>query len=533
MGNDQNVGPLLLAEPFWFYGTTHTTLRVCSNGWISFSATGNAFPVNLPDPSFPYLIAPFATDLVPTPSGDPAVYWGTHEGKVVIQWVQVPHLVNPNGTFDFEIVLDPSDSSITFQYLHAEGITWNTVTRVVGIQDGTGTHYLVYSSSSHFRPLQDSFAIRFYFYPYPDLQGIEVLNPNDSELLLPSVSILPQALFWNAGPMSATVSFVCAIDSAGTEIYADTLPSVSIAAGDSAVLTFRSWTPVEQVDYRIQVYPISPGDPEPVNDTLRRRARIPFSPDSSLSYAQGDIGAAWGQQDEAFWALSFEVPETVILSYIRVHLIGEGDPLGPYPDESRDPIILGVWEGTASGTPGMLLYADTLLRDTVPPGWVYSVPPGTLVIPGGRFFVGVSTWIRGYGVEALALDEALDYPDAQWRYYPGGSWQQGVWASEGDPWIEVYYTRGPTEIRESQKPASITPIRLKIQGDRVILVPPPLSPYRLELFDLTGRRRASHQGVPGRGIWAIPRTLPRGLYLLRLEVQGLILRHKILWVGQD
>ncbi len=65
--DDEITWPLPIGFPFTFYGQTFTHLRVCSNGWISFSSvTADYLNRPMPTPDEPNnLIAVFWDDLVP------------------------------------------------------------------------------------------------------------------------------------------------------------------------------------------------------------------------------------------------------------------------------------------------------------------------------------------------------------------------------------------------------------------------------------------------------------------------------------
>ena len=166
LGDDANSGLLdILPGAFWFYGTEYTKIAICSNGWASFTSTGNFHPTqSIPEPpGFVNIIAPFAGDLVP----DGNIYWDTVGTKLVIGWDSIAPLVGGGIFYTFQMILDGSDSSITFQYLEhiGAGNPWASDFFLTGIGAEDPLHGLQYSS----RDREDSLAIRFYYSP---LEGI-------------------------------------------------------------------------------------------------------------------------------------------------------------------------------------------------------------------------------------------------------------------------------------------------------------------------------------------------------------------------
>jgi len=134
-GDDQNQGPIALPFPFPFYGNVFTSVRVCTNGWLSFTSTRSTF-TNTALPSGgtttpENLVAPFWDDLTFTSTGDAYTHYdGT---KFIISFVAVPRLTS-GGPYTFQVLLYPS-GTIDFQYLDMQGTRLNEAT--VGIQNAT------------------------------------------------------------------------------------------------------------------------------------------------------------------------------------------------------------------------------------------------------------------------------------------------------------------------------------------------------------------------------------------------------------
>ncbi|BAS27042.1 PKD domain-containing protein [Limnochorda pilosa] len=125
-----------LPFPFPFYGEEKTSVRISSNGYLTFGADGTDFTNDaIPDPADPNdLLAVFWDDLTLSSSG--AVYtWGSaEEGVFVIQYQEVPRL-GTGQRYTFQAILD-AGGGITYQYLSMEPGRLDEAT--IGIEDGAG-----------------------------------------------------------------------------------------------------------------------------------------------------------------------------------------------------------------------------------------------------------------------------------------------------------------------------------------------------------------------------------------------------------
>ncbi|MCX7605643.1 MAG: hypothetical protein N2170_00035 [Bacteroidia bacterium] len=160
LGDDNFAGPISLPFSFVYYWNSYTKVYVGSNGYITF---GRGFNVSSgPSPYFPTFpstaspnewVAPYLSDLTfttNTGSGVPGaklIYGLDGQGRFVITWDSVPYWNGSapgewSGRNSFQIILDPADSSITFQYkeitagYHSSYANGNF--NVVGIENITG-----------------------------------------------------------------------------------------------------------------------------------------------------------------------------------------------------------------------------------------------------------------------------------------------------------------------------------------------------------------------------------------------------------
>ncbi|HBC46169.1 MAG TPA: hypothetical protein DCZ43_03915 [candidate division Zixibacteria bacterium] len=134
MANDANLGPYDMGFSFPFYGAVFDSLRICSNGWVSFTSTStSAANVILPSSSAPQnLIAPFWDDLDPSAGGQ--VWYYSNADSAVVTWLGVPHRTT-GGPYTVQVVL-LATGGIYFNYLDvADPINSATI----GIQNAART----------------------------------------------------------------------------------------------------------------------------------------------------------------------------------------------------------------------------------------------------------------------------------------------------------------------------------------------------------------------------------------------------------
>jgi hypothetical protein len=139
---------------FKFYGTSVTSVRISTNGYITFGASGSSLSnVSIPNVSQPNaIIAPFWDDLNATGlTSPPGVWWRFYGAApnryLVIEWYQVPRYGYPSSTYSFEIVLYESSDRIKFQYLDVDsGTPYDFgASATVGIENFTGNSGVQFS----------------------------------------------------------------------------------------------------------------------------------------------------------------------------------------------------------------------------------------------------------------------------------------------------------------------------------------------------------------------------------------------------
>jgi hypothetical protein len=151
-GDDFNSGPLPIGFAFPFYGVPYEQFRVCTNGWVSFTAATEEW-ANQPLPSRGApgnLLAPFWDDLAFDGRG---AYYHHDGARLILQFDGVVHY-RGGGPYRFEVILHP-DGSIVYQYLEMRGPLDEAT---VGIQNAGGDDGLTVAFNAPY--LRDRMAIR-------------------------------------------------------------------------------------------------------------------------------------------------------------------------------------------------------------------------------------------------------------------------------------------------------------------------------------------------------------------------------------
>jgi subtilisin family serine protease len=133
--DDQNQGPFDLGFEIPYYGNYYGSIRICSNGWISFTSNETEYYNRpIPNDNEPNnLVAPLWDNLNPE-SGGVIYFYTNNTDSAIVEWQDVPRYPG-SGSFTFEAILT-ADGNITYQYNTVDGIL-NSCT--IGIENGDGT----------------------------------------------------------------------------------------------------------------------------------------------------------------------------------------------------------------------------------------------------------------------------------------------------------------------------------------------------------------------------------------------------------
>lgn len=132
-------GPVAPPGGFELYGVLAPTLRVSTNGWLTFGTPTNAAYANtsLPDPAAPNgVVAPYWDDLAGVTACRKLT--GT---RLTIQWDGV--LYNTSTEVHFQAILDAATSTIEFVYATNQAGLGDSAT--IGVEDQAGAHATLHS----------------------------------------------------------------------------------------------------------------------------------------------------------------------------------------------------------------------------------------------------------------------------------------------------------------------------------------------------------------------------------------------------
>ena len=153
--DDANSGPIPIGFPFPFYGNSFTDLRVCTNGWLSFTNTTTDLSNDpLPSTSSPEnLLAVFHDDL--HFRGVQRAKYYNDGGRLIVQYTDVDKYSPSGAHLTFQVILDPT-GRIVYQYLTMSG-TLNSAT--IGIQNGARNDGLTVAYNTNY--VHDNLAVEF------------------------------------------------------------------------------------------------------------------------------------------------------------------------------------------------------------------------------------------------------------------------------------------------------------------------------------------------------------------------------------
>jgi len=191
---DEQTFQIPLPFSFTFYGQSHDTLSVCSNGWISPSVTTDTDYSNsaIPNADGPAgMIAPFWEDMSPQEFGVVAYFNHVSQHRFIVEFSRTRQY-SPNWAYEtFEVILyDPAywttetgDGEILFQYLDMEDLGSSTV----GIENWSENDGLQYLYDGNYDEnawaITDNFAIRFTTGPtYSVPGGVADVTPENYAL---------------------------------------------------------------------------------------------------------------------------------------------------------------------------------------------------------------------------------------------------------------------------------------------------------------------------------------------------------------
>ena len=367
LADDNAVGPFNIGWDFHYYWSDYNSLKIGSNGWVSFSNVANiasCFPqVPTAGGAGDNIIAPFMSDITfisndpQSPNVGQLWYWSNNVDSFVIQWVNVPFWKNATpdwiGRNTFQMILSGSDTAITFQYLDTDGInfpggTGCTTYMEIGIENVTGDLGLNYSTGGSIPP--DNYAVKF-IYPagasflVPDATPVWNQDAeNAGQFVYSHRPVILSTNIANVGntPITSTITAAGRLrDLQLVQAWADTTQAIGLLDGGNVTLQFldtlRLTTPGQ---YYFDVFTETAGGQD-INPTNNSNSIEVVSVDNNggnamLSFASNfppttSISWAGGNSSDGV-AVKMVPPEfPAMIDSVQAYIIGDGDLQTPPP----------------------------------------------------------------------------------------------------------------------------------------------------------------------------------------------------------
>lgn len=506
-GDDDNQGPFALGFGCDFYGQLHDSIRVCSNGWLSFTSESHQFHHQpIPDAGDPNsLLAPFWADLDPTQGGSVYYLADTSQGRFVVSWIDVP-LHGSGDSCTFQAVLD-TGSSVLFQYLRLPASArLGPDSCSVGIENESGLIGLEYlrNGSPVENQLHDSLAVRFYRLQHDACPSV-ILRPVGE--VLAEDSIAPLVIVWNAGRSSASFPVTVRIGAS----YQEEMAVADLAPLAEKWLQFPAWVPAAET-CALDLITALGGDECPENDTLRTELVGSYA--GELRYDDGEPDAWYMKNgsptNEWAGAVKFSVP------YNQFRLLGARIFVAETTPFSK--VLVCPDSGGAPNVGSPYLLAESVAASR-PETWI-EVAADTLVT------TAEDVWLLAFWQERATeprIGEDQDAPIDR-RTYFGSPTVRWFAYNSGDLMarLRIDGQVGITEIRPVSLPrfeATPNPFR----HTTTVCLKDWTSRCLLQIRDATGRRvRDLRLSESGNAVWdgrdQDGRRLPAGAYFIEARV---------------
>ncbi|MBV9493288.1 MAG: DUF11 domain-containing protein, partial [Acidobacteria bacterium] len=151
LADENATAAISLPQPFHYFGVDYNTIRIGSNGWISFSNTSNiagCFPtIPFPGGQADGYMAPYLADLTFENAGNPGTvrtYSDVANGRFIVSYLNVPHWSSDSpgytGSNTFQLILEFASRTVRFNYLALTDVPNRTSCNepTVGIESGNG-----------------------------------------------------------------------------------------------------------------------------------------------------------------------------------------------------------------------------------------------------------------------------------------------------------------------------------------------------------------------------------------------------------
>lgn len=444
-GDDVNYGPFTLGFNFPYYGNTYSSLRICINGWISFTSTLSTFSrIALPSSSAPEnIIAPFWDDLYMS-AGSKIYYQTDNSGTAIIMFKDVARYSSSTDRLTFEVILK-SDGRIYFMYNSLVG-TLNSCT--VGMQNNLRTMGLTIANQTTF--LQNGLGILISSDPAPWL----TINPVSGNLKAYAKTNIN--LGFNAtGLAYGTYQVFCDIVNntpktnttllpVSMTVMTDfRIPGITVTSPSNAVAS-RSNLRIKWVDYdsdnnaSISLY--YDNDTTGYNGTLIASG---ISEDSAVNEYLWNVS---GLADGVYYVYArIQDSTTTAYSYAKGRLLKTTVLTLPFTDNFTNVSLNPLkWMTTSDSSYGYMINQD---------GRNQPSPPYALDLDGGGDMVTTKPMdASGFGeVEVSFMLERGGNGDA-----PESSDYLRLFYNNGTTWVQAWMTNGNSSYETSYKPIKVS-----------------------------------------------------------------------------
>ena len=406
LSDDNSVAFISMAQPFHYYWSDYTQIKIGSNGWLSFDNVGNiahCFPV-IPTSAGAgdNYLAPFMSDLI-FGAAIPSEAWYYDDlvnDRFIVSYINVPwwSVNSPGyvGSNTFQVILSRADSSITYQYQTVDPSNFNDQATCdadleIGLENLTGNIGLeVYNDVLP----ANNLAVLF---DYPANVTFLVIDPAPSWL---QNSESKGTFVSSAQPFSKNV----AIENFGnTDVTADTyvitelldMNSVviwtssdtisSLSAGQSQTISYSNIGPIAAGQYYFRTTTSNSSDLNNGNNILVSEIEVlDVSTNPILmSYATQDLPSGNVSWSGGGGAGTFMVPPSypTIIDSVSMFIVNAG--------ASSDYNVYIIDDDGPNNSPGTILSSQVVSNGTFAlDSWVVSVLPSPITITSGGFYIG-------------------------------------------------------------------------------------------------------------------------------------------------
>lgn len=440
LADDNSTGPYSMAWYFHYYWGDYNTFRIGSNGWLSFDNVSNiasCFPgiptIGGADNYVAALMSDlsFSSSFPQYPNPGKCYYWTNLKDTLVVSYYNVPFWQNGTpdwfGSNTFQILLDGTDSSITYTYQTMNPTFLQAVCNtdlIIGIENSTGAVGL-----ECWREIMppSMYAIKFKYPPVPllsvrDLTPIWNQNSESAGEFYPT-GLIPnlQSRVKNVGNTAFTNTSTFAGNLRNlsyTSVYTASRTLPTVAAGQDSLLVFSPQAIVNTAgQYYWQVTASNSNDMNPGNNTTTSEISMVnlSGPTAQLTYTTGGGNTyAWGWNgggtDDGVGVYMYPPVLPMSINSVQVYIAAA----------SFSGYIITIWDDSGpGGGPGVVLRTDTIpFAQVSVNNWNtvnYAVPVN---VGSGGFYVA---WMMG-GADIFLGTEDVGPISRRTYEILGGAW---------------------------------------------------------------------------------------------------------------